>query len=269
MVVWMKVYWCLTSAPFKPFKHTRGVKTHIVLSRPFAWRRYKSCYSRPTSKLTKVHQRQLICSDLPSWESNPGSLGQKTSALVNRPKEDFLIRSITLTHLYFVTVSMNHQLIPFNLVGENCPFEYESLVIESTDYSLGSEWYIFGSVHYTSKRSSFYELTAHNWQKWKRVFLTYPCHKIYRVEAVGLKSSNYTWKIMIFAKMWNLGQFLEKLIFCQQLLNQSSNLKILLHIRDTYNCDYLPHTIFRLCLIDFQLNKDFPSEFCVFYRKIT
>ena len=31
-------------------------------------------------------------------------------------------------------------------------------------------------------------LTAHNWQKLKRVFLTCPCHKIYRDEAVGLKS---------------------------------------------------------------------------------
>ena len=38
---------------------------------------------------------------------------------------------------------------------------------------------------------------------------------------------------------------------------------------DTYNCDYLPHTIFRFCQIDFQLDKDFLSEFCVFYRKIT
>ena len=58
-------------------------------------------------------------------------------------------------------------------------------------------------------------LTAHNWQKWKRVFLTWPSHKIYRVESVGLKSSNYTWKIMIGANMWNLGQVREKLIFCQ------------------------------------------------------
>ena len=58
-------------------------------------------------------------------------------------------------------------------------------------------------------------LMSHNWQKWKRVFLTCPCHDIYRVEAVGLKNSNYTWKIMIFANMWNLGQFREKLIFCQ------------------------------------------------------
>ena len=37
-------------------------------------------------------------------------------------------------------------------------------------------------------------LTAHNWQKWKRVFLTCPCHEIYRDEAVSLKSCKYTFK---------------------------------------------------------------------------
>ena len=31
-----------------------------------------------------------------------------------------------------------------------------------------------------------YLLTAHNGQKWKRVFLKCPCHKSYRDEAVGL-----------------------------------------------------------------------------------
>ena len=41
---------------------------------------------------------------------------------------------------------------------------------------------------------------VHNWQKWKSTFLTCPCHKIYREEAVGLKSSNYTLKIKIFCE---------------------------------------------------------------------
>ena len=59
------------------------------------------------------------------------------------------------------------------------------------------------------------ELTGGNWQKWKRVFLTCPCHEIYRDEAVGLKSCKNTWKITIFVKMWNLGQYRENLIFCQ------------------------------------------------------
>ena len=59
-------------------------------------------------------------------------------------------------------------------------------------------------------------LTVHNWQKWKRVFLTCPCNEIYRDEAVGLKSCKYTWQITIYViHMWNLGQFRENLIFCQ------------------------------------------------------
>ena len=58
-------------------------------------------------------------------------------------------------------------------------------------------------------------LTAHNWRKWKRVFLTCPCHNIYRDEAVGLKSCKNTWKVTIFVKMWNLGQYRENLILCQ------------------------------------------------------
>ena len=33
------------------------------------------------------------------------------------------------------------------------------------------------------------------------------CHEIDREEAVGLKSSNFTLKSMIFVNMWNLGQF--------------------------------------------------------------
>ena len=50
-------------------------------------------------------------------------------------------------------------------------------------------------------------LMAHNWQNWKRVFLTCPCHEIYKDEAVGLKSCKCTWKITIYMNMWNLGQF--------------------------------------------------------------
>ena len=59
------------------------------------------------------------------------------------------------------------------------------------------------------------KLTAHNWQKWKRVFLTCPCHEIYREQMVGLKNFNYTLKIVIFVKMLNLGQNRENCIFCQ------------------------------------------------------
>ena len=41
-------------------------------------------------------------------------------------------------------------------------------------------------------------LTAHNWQKWKR-------HEIYRVEAGGLKNSNYTFKNYDFCEYVEFG----------------------------------------------------------------
>ena len=36
---------------------------------------------------------------------------------------------------------------------------------------------------------------------------------------------------------------------------------------DTINCDYLKHSTFHFNLIEFQLNTDFPSQFCVFTVK--
>ena len=69
-------------------------------------------------------------------------------------------------------------------------------------------------------------LTAHNWQKWKRVFLTCPYHKIYRDEAVDLKSYKYTcykytmWQKVIFYANINI----ELLIVC--LKEISSNLEL-------------------------------------------
>ena len=37
-----------------------------------------------------------------------------------------------------------------------------------------------------------WDLMAYNWQKLKSTFLTCQYHEIYREEAVGLKTSNYT-----------------------------------------------------------------------------
>ena len=34
---------------------------------------------------------------------------------------------------------------------------------------------------------------------------------------------------------------------------------------ETFDCDYLKHITFRFNLIDFQLNKDFPPQFCGFF----
>ena len=148
----------------------------------------------------------------------------------------------------------------------SCWMSIWATVAESTRCLYTHKLWLLGSFPGTE---TFVELTAHNWQKWKRVFLTCPCHEIYGHEAVGLKSCKYTWKITIFVKMCNLGQYRENLLFCQQLINWSSNLKILLHMCDTYNYNYLKYSTFRFNLIDFQLNTYFPSQFCVFYRKIT
>ena len=60
----------------------------------------------------------------------------------------------------------------------------------------------------------------------ERVFLTCPCHKIYRDEAVGLKSCKYTWKITIFVKMGNWGNIKKIWYFVNNCFNWSSNLKI-------------------------------------------
>ena len=38
------------------------------------------------------------------------------------------------------------------------------------------------------------QLTAHNWQKWKRTIVTCPCHKIYREGTIALKTCNYILK---------------------------------------------------------------------------
>ena len=55
---------------------------------------------------------------------------------------------------------------------------------------------------------------VHNWQKWKSAFLTCPCHEIYRVEAVGLKSSSYTlekWWFLWICEIW--GNFMKNWYF--------------------------------------------------------
>ena len=81
-------------------------------------------------------------------------------------------------------------------------------------------------------------LTAHNWQKWKSTFLTCHCHEIYREEAVGLKSSNYTWKIMIFCENVKCGAISLKIGILYFVNNCLIKVQIL-----TFFCTYVIHTI--------------------------
>ena len=67
--------------------------------------------------------------------------------------------------------------------------------------------------------------------------------------------------------MWNLGQFREKKkwYFVNNQLKFES--KILLHMCDTCNCDYLLHTTSHLYLISFLLNSDYLSKFYILLEK--
>ena len=107
------------------------------------------------------------------------------------------------------------------------------------------------------------------WQlaKWKRVFLTCPCHEIYRDEAVGLKSCKileklrYLWKCEIWGNIVKIWYFVNNCLIKAWIKN------IFLHTCDTYNYDYLKYSTFRFNFIDFQLYIDFPSQFCFFTVK--
>ena len=65
------------------------------------------------------------------------------------------------------------------------------------------------------------------------------------------------------------GDFVKNWYFVNNCIIEVRISKLFLHMCDTYNCDYLQHSTCRFNLIDFQLNANFPSQFFVFYRKIT
>ena len=74
-------------------------------------------------------------------------------------------------------------------------------------------------------------------------------------------------KIMISVKMRNLGAISLKFDILSITAIEVRKLKILWHMYDIYNCNYLRHSTFSFNLIDFQLNTDFPSQICVFSVK--
>ena len=119
--------------------------------------------------------------------------------------------------VYFYLCNLLHidsvfwRLITQNLI---CYYHVNKLVVASSLF-LCCYGCVLSHAIFVCMLIHSVRLTGGNWQKRKRVFLTCPCHEIYRDEAVGLKIFKNTWKITIFVKMWNLGQYLENLIFCQ------------------------------------------------------
>ena len=71
-------------------------------------------------------------------------------------------------------------------------------VINKNEMKWNEKYYVHG------------ELTGGNWQKWKRVFLTCLCHKIYRDEAVVSKVANILEKLRNLWK-WEIWGNIEKI----------------------------------------------------------
>ena len=138
---------------------------------------------------------------------------------------------VVKNHLIIIPLAIFSNIMKFPPIKRKSCNSFYLLVLDSIKKKGGRRWELsflsFWHWNWTNLTASCVLqnitnlqeiwLAAHNWQKWKSTFLTCPCHKIYRVEAVGLSIANYTLKIMIFVEMWNLGQFekFENLIFCQ------------------------------------------------------
>ena len=105
--------------------------------------------------------------------------------------------------------------------------------------------------------------------KMKKSIPDMSCQEIYR------GWSSWSKKLQIYLKKYDLCEYVKfgATSWKIDILSITASLKFesknsFAHV-NTYNCDYLQHSTFRFNLIDFQLNTDFPSQFCVFYLKIT
>ena len=98
---------------------------------------------------------------------------------------------------------------------------------------------------------------AFNWQKWMRRyrFLTCHCHKKIKgrsSRSINLHSPSMPKNCYFCEKVKNWGTSVEIWYFVNNCFIKLF-LKILLHMCDTYHCDYVTHTTFRFYLIDSQL----------------
>ena len=104
-------------------------------------------------------------------------------------------------------------------------------------------------------------LMAHNWQIWKSRFLTCHCQNSYGKSSLSIKLQFCFKKNMVFVNMWDLGQFSENLILFITARWKFESKNPLAHV---WLVSLWLSVTFHFYLIDFQLNTDFPSEFCVF-----
>ena len=92
-------------------------------------------------------------------------------------------------------------------------------------------------------------------------YISHMSHEIYREAAVGLKK-----KLQLYLKKWD---FCNKCEILDGFVNNCLS-KVRIHFFLSI-CDTLISLLFSSFLLDryIQLNTDFPSKCCVFYRKIT
>ena len=107
------------------------------------------------------------------------------------------------------------------------------------DMSLCLKMHFFASIFFVSYcwRHVYFQDMSQIWHQ-------------YTIFTVYLKNYNACEYVESWAISWKF-----------DILSISSNLKILLHMCETNNCDYLQHSTFCFNLIEFQLNADFPSQF--------
>ena len=96
---------------------------------------------------------------------------------------------------------------------------YQNHLFTYTIHALNIWWSTPVSLFPLNDSKLYNHLTAHNRQKWKRVFLTCPCHEIYMDEAVGLK---YTFKEYDFCEYVKFGAISLKF----DILSIAASLKI-------------------------------------------
>ena len=98
----------------------------------------------------------------------------------------------------------------------------------------------------------------------KKVFDTCLCYEIYRVKAADLKLEIIPRKLWFLWKCEIWDNFLKNFYVVNNCLIKIESKKAFCTC-DTYNFDYLQHTIFCFYLINFQVNTH--SQFCIFSAK--
>ena len=151
-----------------------------------------SIHSLPRTKyIWNIHTASFL-------RSNPKST--TTTTTKSQKKSCLLLSSEAFNSHFGLLLCVTHQIVTLQI----------SVISAFSVFSDFSLLYL-PIINLWLISSKWNWLTDGNWQKWKRVFLTCPCHEIYRDEAVGLKVAKileklrYLWKCEIWGnivKIW-------------------------------------------------------------------